>query len=244
MRAIPTPIALGAAWLVAGPFQVIAQTPDAPPFVEVSATAEVRVPSDRARINFAVVTEGETAALAGTRNAELMEAVIARLRATGARGLQIETSGYNLSPRYGRVGQDDRTPRITGYQATNNVMARVDDVEAVGALIDAAIGAGANQVTSLSFEASDTQAAREQALREAVAKARGEAQTMASALGVALGAPVEVRGGAQPPMPRPIPYMRAAMDMVQVAPATPIEASEQTVVAQVTIKYRLLVEGR
>jgi uncharacterized protein YggE len=207
--------------------------------------AEVRVPSDRARINFAVVTEGATAAEAGTRNAELMERVIAALRATAAPGLQIETSGYNLSPRYGRTTEQDRTPRITGYQAMNNVMATVDDVSAVGRLIDAAIGGGANQVTSLSFEARNTDAAREQALREAVAKARGEAETMAEALGVALGMPVEVRGGAQPPMPRPIPYMRASMDleMAQVA-STPIEASEQMVVAQVTIKYLLTAGGR
>ena len=242
--AVAHPLVLGAACFLVGPAPASAQTSDTPPFVEVSGTAQVRVPSDRARVSFAVVTEGESAAVAGTSNAALMDSVIMALRATDVTGLQLETSGYNLRPRYGRAGQSEQPPRIVGYQAVNNVQATVDDVAAVGRLIDAAIGAGSNQVTSLTFEASDTETAREQALREAVARASGEALTMADALGIPLGQPIEVRGGVQVPTPRPVPYMQATLELRQAPPSTPIEAGEQTVVAQVSIKYRLLVDGR
>jgi uncharacterized protein YggE len=63
---------------------------------------------------------------------------------------------------------------------------------------------------------------------------------MAAALGVPLGPALEVHGGASVPMPPPMPYL-AEMRMAaapQVA-NTPIEAAEQTVTAQVTIKFRL-----
>jgi len=114
----------------------------------------------------------------------------------------------------------------------------VDDVTAVGRLIDAGVGSGSNQVTSLQFEARDTQVARAEALRRAVQNARMEAETMASALGVQLGPVLELQGGAQaPPPPPPMPMYRMAMQ--EAAAPTPIEAADQTVTAQVTIKYRL-----
>lgn len=247
IRALSLPLLAGAALAaLCAPATAQEQAAAGPvPFLQVSGSAQVRVPSDRAHVSVAVVTEAATAADAAAENARLMEAVIAALRATNATGLRIETWGYALHPRYSHTPRDEPEPRIIGYQAVNNVRTTVDDVDAVGRLIDAAIAAGANRVTSLEFEARDTEAARQQALREAVAKARVEAQTMADALGVPLGPPLEVHGGAQPPQPRPFPMMEArmAMDVAQAAP-TPIEATEQTVFAQVTIKYRLGSDGR
>jgi uncharacterized protein YggE len=232
---------LAAGVLAALPLASRAQTPpEAPPFVQVSGMAQVKVRPDRAHLNFAVVTEGATAAEAASQNAAQMEAVIRALRGTGAAGLLVESWGYDLQPRYARQTSPDVPPRILGYQATNNVRATVDDVTTVGRLIDAGVGAGANRVTSLQFEARNTDAARAEALRQAVQSARSEAETMASALGVPLGPPLEVHGGAQLPVPPPMPYMdmRMSVEAAQVAP-TPIEAAEQTVTAQVTIKYRL-----
>jgi hypothetical protein len=223
------------------PVSVAAQTPEQVPFILVSGSAEVRVRPDRARLNLAVVTEAPSASEAASQNAALMDAVIRALRATGAAGLTVESWGYDLQPRYARVTSPDVPPRIVAYQAINNVRATVDDVSAVGRLIDAGIGAGANRVTSLQFEARNTDVARAEALRQAVQKARSEAETMASALGVPLGPALEVHGGAQLPVPPPMPFvgdMRMAVESAQVV-STPIEAAEQTVSAQVTIKYRL-----
>jgi uncharacterized protein YggE len=233
------PLLVGALWTlgsVRGPLS--AQSPESPPFIQVSGYAQVFVPSDRARLNFAVVTEAPTAAEAAAQNSTQMEAAIRALRSTGAAGLQIESWGYDLQPRYARQTTPDQPPRIVGYQATNNIRVTVDDVSAVGALIDAGVSGGANRVTSLQFEARNTDAARAEALRQAVQNARSQAEAMASALGVPLGPALEVQGGAQFPVPPPMPYMREmAMDM-QAAP-TPIEPAEQGISAQVTIKYRL-----
>ena len=210
------------------------------PFLQVSGTARVTVPSDRARINFAVVTEAPTAAEAASQNATRMEQVSAALRGTGTRGLDIESWGYDLQPRYARTTNDNPEPRIVGYQANNNVRVTVDDVNAVGELIDAAVQAGVNQVTALQFEARNTAPARAEALRLAVESARLQAESMADAMGLTLGMPLEVQGGAEPPMPRPMPYnMDARMSMEMAVQSTPIEAAEQEVYANVSIKYRL-----
>lgn len=236
-------ISTAALALAALPFAAAAQVPAAEPspFIQVSGSADVKVRPDRAHVNFAVVTEGTNAAEAASQNATQMAAVNAALRATGAAGLTIESWGYDLQPRYARTTSPDVAPRIVGYQATNNVRATVDDVTVVGRLIDAGIAAGANRVTSLSFEARNTDAARADAIRQAVQKARAEAETMASALGVPLGPALEVHGGAHVPMPPPMPYNMAEMRMAAAPQAvdTPISAADQTVTAQVTIKFRL-----
>ncbi len=209
-------------------------------FLEVSGTAQVSVPADRARVVFAVETEGRTAGQASTANADRMTEVLQAVRGTGAAGLSVETHGYTLQPEYARpTGEPRGAPSIVGYRAQNHVSATISEPDAVGGVIDAAIGAGANRVASLAFEASDTDAARQEALRMAVARARSEAQAMAEALGVPLGSPMEVRGGAN--LPGPGPQYRAAM--MEAAVSTPVEPGQQVVTANVTIKYRLGGQG-
>lgn len=215
------------------------QEPQAAPFIEVSGNASAEVTADRARLSFAVESQAETAAAASGANADAMDAVVRALRGSGAPGLRVETFGYVLRPDYSVPTGAERTRRITGYTAVNNVRVTLQDVAAVGRVIDLAIGAGANRVSSLAFEASDTESARREALTRAVREARGQAETMAAALGRALGPPLEVRGGAQAPAPRvPVEAMqyRAAVEM---AVETPIEPGAQTVYANVTIRFAL-----
>ncbi|MGD8281377.1 MAG: SIMPL domain-containing protein [Gemmatimonadota bacterium] len=212
----------------------VPQTREAPSFVEVSGNASVSVPTDQAQVAFAMETRAETAAEAASANATAMDRVLSALRASDLPGLDLETFGYSLQPQYSTDQQRVRT--IAGYIAQNNVRATVDDVDAVGRLIDAAIGAGANRVASIAFSASDTDEARAQAMTEAVRSARAEAELMAEALGYRLGPPLEIRGGAQRPGPVPMAFATAArVQEVQ----TPIEAGDQTVTANVTIRFAL-----
>ena len=213
------------------------EAPQAAPFIQVSGSAEVQVPADRARLSFAVETEAPTARAASQQNAERMDAVVAALRElVGADG-RVETWGYSLQPRYRyREGQ---APAIQGYQAINHVRVTVDDVTGIGRLIDAGIAAGANRIAGLDFEARDTEAARMEAVRQAVQKARTEAAAIAEALGVPLGPPLEVHGGAEMPPPRPMYDMAVMREQMASAPTTPIEPGQQTVRANVTVKYRI-----
>lgn len=205
--------------------------------IRVSGSAQVSVTPDRARVTFAVETEGETAGAASRANATAMEAVLNAVRAGSFPGLDVETFGYSVSPVYTTEDRDGRrVQRIESYRALNNVAATVSDPDVVGRVIDAAVDAGANRIGGLSFFASDTREARDEALRSAVEQATREARIMAEALGRVLGEPLDVQGGAETPMPR----MRAAgMEMLQARADTPIEAGDQIVRAQVSITFAL-----
>jgi len=221
--------------LVASPTGLLAQETT----MNVSGSAYVEVAPDRARISFAVETEHEGAREAGEANARLMDRVITALRGTGIPDLRIETSGYSLTPRYApRSGNEPQ--RIAGYTARNTVEVIVDDVDAVGRLVDTALAAGANRVAGMGFEIRDTEPHRQEALRRAVATARGEAEAMAEALGMRLGSPMTIQGGADFPQPRSM--FRADMGMAMAAMEavpTPVEAGLQRVSANVSIQYRL-----
>ena len=228
-----------AALLAFGP--AAAQTTTTEPFLMVTGTAEARIATDRARIDFMVDTQAGTAQQAATQNADRMDRVMRALRAAGGATVTIETSGYDLSPIYRQPPRDQREiPTIEAYRAVNHVNVRADDLTRVGALIDGAIAAGANRVAGLNFEAKDPEPARLAALGTAVAKARAQAETVAQAMGMTLGIPLEVQIGTDysyPPSPRM--YREMAMDVAMAAP-TPVTPGEQVVRANVTIRYRLV----
>lgn len=205
-------------------------------FIEVSGNGQASGEPDMVRIAFAVETLHETAREATEENARRMTRVIAALRDAGIRDLEIETFGYNLQPNYRRpTNNEDRPMEIESYRATNNIRVTAGAVDAAGPLIDVATEAGANRVASLHFDVEDKEPLRAEALRDAVAKAEAEARTIAEALGVTLGAPLEVRGGAEQPIFRGEMMLMGA----RASDATPIEAGAQTVTANVTIRYRL-----
>ena len=207
----------------------------------VTGQARVEAEPDRARIYFAVETERATAREAGEANADRITAVAAAVRSAGqaADGLRVQTSSYSLNPVYGPVAPN-RPREIVGYMARNTLQVRVDEVDRVGSLIDAALAAGSNRVSSLRFEVRDPEPYRNEALREAIRGARGEAEIMAESLGMTLGPPLEVQGGAELPNPRPFLQSGAerAFAVADAAP-TPIEAGLQTISARVTIRFRL-----
>jgi uncharacterized protein YggE len=212
-----------------------------PRTLSVTGTGTVQRQPDRAVVLVAVESRATTAQAAAAANARKMEAVYAALRAAGVVPPNVQTISYELQPQY---NQPDRSggeyiPRITGYVAINMVRVQVDDVQRAGAVIDAVIAGGANRIANLSFELKDSEAARLEALRIAVAKARAEAEVVATAAGQRLGKPQSISSSSHW-QPQPM-YRRdmAEMAMAAAPPPTPVEAGNLTIHATVSINYLL-----
>ena len=88
-------------------------TPSQPPFIAASAVGETRITPDRAMLNVAVESHAETAAAAGADNATKQKRVIDAVKGAGIAAAQIRTSGYNVSPEYGRSATRGRRSRAT-----------------------------------------------------------------------------------------------------------------------------------
>lgn len=209
-----------------------------PPVIATSASADAKYTPDRARINIAVQTRASTAAAAAADNAKRQSAVIASLHSLGLKNDQISTVGYNVNPEYKYA--PNSTPTLTGYSVTNTVVAEIRDLTQVGKVLDAALASGANNVSSLDFFASNTDAPRQQAISAAVQKARSDAEVAARAAGGSLGAlmSLDVSGGSAIQPPRPM--YRTAMAEAPPAPPTPINPGEQTLSASVSMRWRFV----
>jgi len=205
-----------------------------PGWIQVNGSGSVSVESDRATVSFAMETRAAAASEAAGANADAMTAVLDALRAAGLQGLTLRTFGYALNPEYSTTN-NQRTREIVAYTAHNNVGATIEDVDAVGRLIDTAIEAGANRVARISFFAADTEDARREALAMAVRDARAEAAVIAESLGYQLGEPLEINGGGNR---RPAQPYADGISLSRAAP-TPIEAGDQTVSASVSIRFAL-----
>jgi len=184
----------------------------------------VTVVPDEASISAGVHTQAASASDALAQNAKLMNSVIAALKAAG--GTDLQTQQVSLNP------QTNDQNQVTGYAADDSVSAKAKIAD-VGALIDAAVAAGANNVDGPNLDVSDRDALYRDALGKAVEDARAKAEALAQAGGFGVG-PVssvtEQSAGA------PVPVFQAA---VAKSDGTPVEAGTQDVTADVTVTFRI-----
>ncbi|HEV8386556.1 MAG TPA: SIMPL domain-containing protein [Nitrososphaera sp.] len=173
------------------------------PTVSTSGFATTKVKPDKFSVTVGVETNGTTAQEAADSNADMTEKVVAALRALGISEDQISTSNYSVYPVYSVINDvnscrvmegfpippecySDQT--ITGYKAVNSVTVTLDvngNIDA-GKVIDATIGAGANNVNGVFFFISQEmqQGIRDSLIKEAIASARHRAEIAAEAVGM------------------------------------------------------------
>jgi len=204
------------------------------PQLVTSATSEVALRPDRATLVFTVESRGATAARAGAESSRKQRGVIDTLRALGIAADQMQTASLQINPEYVYPGEN-KPPRVSGYVARSSIRVEVLRIEGIGALIDGALSMDATGIGSLSFRSSQEDAARRQALEQAVAKAKADAEAMAKAAGGAIGLLIELQ--AQPTYERPMPMAYAAAGLRSAkAESMPVEAGE--------IKVGATVNGR
>ena len=193
--------------------------------ITVTGNGTVDVTPDQASFNFGVTTNGTTAADALSRNSEQARAIIDALKRAGIDSADIQTTQVSLWPHTRSNGRV-----ITGYQASNSVQVTAP-LGKSGALVDAAVAAGANNVDGPILDTADKDALYARALKQAVVQAKGKAQAIAAAAGLTLGSQLKVREGGGS---TPVVYAEQAL-----APArsVPIEAGTQKIQASVTVTY-------
>lgn len=212
-----------------------------PRTIRVSGSATVKVAPDRGRVSVSVVSRAASAREASEANARASKAVLERLRAAVKAPGQVSTSGYELAAEYDYNQQPgSRGPRLVGYLSTNRFSVVTADLDGVGALIDAAIAAGATQVDSISFFLDDEEKVRQQALLEAGRKAKDEAETVARSLAVNLG---EVLDASTTGSVGPVPVFHGREKMAMMAdaaaPATEMVPGSLDVGASVTVTFAI-----
>ena len=214
-----------------------------PATIQVTGRARVSRASDRVYIDIGVTTRAQKPQTAVARDAARMSAVLAAVRAAAGPGARLITTDYSVTPRY-RYGSNGVPPKLEGYTATDVVRIRLDHLDRLGPVIDAASGAGANLMRNMRFTLHHKEAARIQALRRAAVAARRETQALASALGLRILGIVSVEES----RPVVVPMLRTAgpagMRFAESRLPTPVETGPIEVSASVTLTVAVAARAR
>ncbi len=214
--------------------------PKREPQINVSGEGEVAVAPDMAILSLTVLREAKTAEEALGANSSAMREVVAALRAQGVEERDVQTSQFQIAPRYERVETKDGVSElgeIEGYEVSNALTVRVRDLAKLGGLLDQSVKLGVNKGGQISFTNDNPEEALVEARKKAVAQALAKAKTLTEAAGVKLGRILEMSENSLRPMPQPM--MRMAMSKDMAAESVPVSAGENTYTVNVNVTFSL-----
>lgn len=192
--------------------------------IQVQGHGEAEAIPDIAVINLGVVSREREARGAMQAASAQMHAIIAAVHEQGIQDRDIQTTQLNLY----------LDQQVNVYTASYQITVRVTDVGRAGAVLDAAVDAGANASAGIHFALSDPSEMEDQALALAVADARHKAELLATALDVKIDRveQVTVLGGGA------VPHAPFARRMAAAAAPAPVEAGQLGITADVQVTYR------
>lgn len=162
-----------------------------PRTITVVGEGKVKIKPDIARANIGVEVMKNSVKEASDANKAALDAVLAALKAQGVAEKDIQTAGYSIVAE--RFGPEGPLPENqTNYRVSNNVSVVIRDLDKVGAILDAAIEAGANNIYGIEFGLDNTDTVKTEARKAAVADAKAKAEELAGLTGVQVGSVVSV----------------------------------------------------
>lgn len=204
--------------------------------LNISAEGTVQREPDIAFLNAGVQTRGDTAEAAMSANASAMNGVFEALAAANIARRDMQTSNFSLQPQYDYSNrQSGEPPRLTGYQASNQLTVKVRDLDTLGETMDALVGAGGNTFSGLSFALEDDRSAMNAARKLAMNDAISRAELYAAASGYELARVVTISESSGY---RPQP-MAAMAQTRSLESATPIASGEVGYSVTVNVTFEL-----
>jgi uncharacterized protein YggE len=184
------------------PDRVVAQaarSPEQQRRVRTSGSATVTVKPDAARLFFAVTSIAANIKAARADNANKVKQV-----RTALAGLQIpdlKTKSSDVTVEMLTSEPEGRSlPKTTGYRVTHSFTVLITDSDqdrlsaAAGRVLDLALESGGTNPSQISFFKRETDEARRQALKEAVADALENARAMAAGAGASVTDTLRIEG--------------------------------------------------
>ena len=208
--------------------------------VRANGSATIPVEADLAIVTIQYSAGGKTPAIAGRLAATKANAIRAAIIALGIPGDSLPTSG-----RFGRWGagrseiQVRNDMKDTTYVTNDVFSVRIHNLALVGRVIDTALAVGAQTISNVEFQATNTTAATVAAIKKATVTARTHAEAVAEAAGLKLGRAIDLGvDGAQVLMASSM--NDGAMFMKRADAATTVVAPELKVTMSVSGRWELV----
>lgn len=206
--------------------------------ISVTGQGEAAAAPDTAIVNLGVSVLRDSVAEAIADANTSMDEVLGVLDAAGVEERDVTTANFSVFPEY---SFRDEEQQLRGFRVSNQVTAKVRDLDGIGDLLDQVARAAGDDVVinHISFTIDNQTELRQQAREAAVADARARAEELADLAGVELGDVLAVSesGGQRFPTPSPAFFGLGADVAAETAASVPISGGEFTVVVSVSIAY-------
>ena len=166
--------------------------------LSVEGRGTVEIDPEYASLSASVSHTANTAAAAQAAVDRAMTSLFEGLEDLSIDADTLEAGQLRIQPRY-RWNPRTEAQEFQGYEATRELDFRLLALEALGETLQSLAERGATRVDTPVYGSSQVDAARGQALALAYAKARSDANALADAAGLTLGAPDTISTGSRPP---------------------------------------------
>ncbi|ELZ45597.1 hypothetical protein C463_06192 [Halorubrum californiense DSM 19288] len=202
--------------------------------IEVTAAGEATSAPDRATLSVAVTATGDDAGAVRDELDAGDEELRAALTEWGLGDDDIRTEEYDVRESY--ETRDD--PNQTRYEGVHRYAIELDDVDAVGEVIDVAVDAGADQVQQIRFGLSEERERelRAEALDVAMANADADADVLANASGLEVAGVYDVSTAGSEPRRFATEQFNTA-DGGDAGASTSVETGDVSVRVSVNVVY-------
>ncbi len=210
--------------------------------VTVQSRATVRAVPDVAELSLSIHSEDEEAPGCQMKNEESLSKVLEYLKSQGIEDKSVQTSGYDLYPRYRWTEEGGQI--LNGYEMNTRITVSGVPVEQVGTLLGGTVSAGANSIEYVKYMCSDYDEVYAEALKKAVTAAKEKAEAMGEAGSFQVLDVKNISEYGENPAVRYAPA-NAKADMIAVAETSKagssmsVEAGELEVEAQITISFQI-----
>lgn len=202
--------------------------------ITVQGVGTITLTPDLATISVGIQSQAASAAKAQSAASAAMTRIIDAVKKAGVADVDLKSQWISLQPQYD-YASGSSTRRVTGYQANQALAIKVRKIETTGAVIDAAVAAGATQVSGISFSVADPTTATAQARSAAIADAKKRAAALAQAAGVSLGSLLTVT---EVSAPSPVPYLAGDLRTAQDG-TTPVQTGTTDLGVTVTATFAI-----
>ncbi len=203
--------------------------------LDIVAQGSVKRVPDVAIISAGVMTTARDAKSAMASNATAMARVLTALRGAGVADRDLATAQISLNAQYRYI--ENQAPIVTGYQANNSVTVRFRDIARSGAILDALVAAGANQINGPTLTLDKPETAQDEARANAIKTARARAELYAKAANLTVKRIVAISEAGNVSGPMPMDYARGMV--AQTSAKSEIVPGEQDVGVTINVTFEL-----
>jgi uncharacterized protein YggE len=206
--------------------------------MNISAVGRTTAIPDLATATIGVISQGATPSEVKNNNTQKMNAITDFLKKQDIEAKDIVTSTFYTSPRYNYTNGQNT---IAGYQADQTVTVtfrNVDQSQAqIEKVLDGVITQGANQIQGVTFSFSNIDKLKQQAIKQAIEKAKDKAEQLTMDAGLTLG---NIKNVIETANDYPMPVMtNFAAKAAMPGRAAKIEPGSQEVTENITLVFEV-----